>query len=656
MQSELEPKSLRWASLHNHSWNSLLDGLSSPESLIETAVKNGIVAISMTDHGTCAGLMKFYKAKNKIVNKLKGTEWEDAAKSIKLIMGSEFYIKFDDKVNSHLVVLAKNLDGYKTLIKMSSEATRPENKWRKPRLSISQIAELNKNRNLFSYSGHPGSDLGNLVFADLKGAYNASTESEARTFINPNCKKDLLAKADEYIQAFGEENFALEIQKFDAQRMPAQIVIAKAMQWLSKETGLRCVATVDDHYCYESQCVDQRVLLCSALKTTLPKIYKQLASDEDDAPLGGFFKSSKYYLPTAEEIYTLHSEDEIKYGLEIAESIEEYDITNKPIIPSFICPEGYNSDEYMKELCRRGWKEKLRFGSTEEKQIYIDRIKMELDVLQGAKLSDYFLIVQDIMNWAKSQGYMVGPGRGSAAGCLTSYLMGITAVDSVKYNLLFERFYNAGRNTKDRQSLPDIDCDVQANCREQVINYIKEKYGHKRVGQISNFGRLQGRACLKDVLRVHEACDFTTMNNICRFIPDESAIAGDLQEMADEGQQKSIILWALQNNAKELSEWASLQDDGSIVGPFAEYISQAIRLEGTYRQIGKHAAAIVIFPDDIEDNLPVIYDKDNNCTISYDMHDVESAGGVKFDILGITIADRIADAQNTICNEFLLEE
>lgn len=647
---------MKWASLHNHSYFSLLDGLSSPEELIETAIKNNLSAISLTDHGSASGLMKFFKAKKKIQDKLKGTQWEDASKAIKLCLGVEFYIKVDDKTNSHLVILAKNLAGYKTLVKMTSEATRPENKWRKPRLSISQIADLNKDKNLFSFSAHPGSDLGNIVFTDLKGAYNATTEAEARTFINPNCKKDLLNKADEYIQAFGKDNFALEIQLFDANRMPAQIVIAKAMRWLAKETGLRCVPTCDSHYCREEQSQDQRILLCSALKTTLPKVYKQIASDEDDAPLAGFFKSSKYYLPTAEEMYKLHPEDEIKYGLEIAESIEEYDITSKPIIPAFSCPDGLTSDQYMTELCRQGWKEKLSFGSKEEKELYADRVKKELGVLQSAGLSDYFLIVQDIMNWTKSQGYMVGPGRGSAAGCLVSYLLGITSIDSIKYDLLFERFYNSGRNAPGRISLPDIDCDVQANCREYVINYIKDKYGSKKVGQLSNFGRLQGRACLKDVLRAHEVCDFTTMNAICKNIPDEAAIADELQEMVEEGREKSILLWTLQNNKKELSEWASLTDDGKIVGPLGTYFEQACRLEGTYRQIGKHAAAVVVFPEDIEDSLPVIYDKDNNITIAWDMHDTEAAGGVKFDILGITIADRIADAEKSIQTEFLLED
>lgn len=649
---------LLWASLHSHSDMSLLDGLSKPEQLIERSVKNGIPAIALTDHGTMAGIIKWQKAKKKVIDKFSGTENEDAAKSIKLINGCEMYIKDDDKVNSHLVVLAKNKDGYKTLIKMVSEATRRENFYRKPRLSIGQISDFNKDKNLISFSGHSGSDLGNYIFADLQGAYSSQSESEVRQFIHPQCKKRLLEKADEYIQAFGRDNFFLEKQLFDAKRLPAQLVIAKAMDWLAKETGLRIVATADSHYVLREHAEDQRILLCNALKTTLPKVYRQIASDDNDVALGGFFLSDKYYLPTAREMSELHSEDEIKCSLEIAEAIESYDLSSPPVIPTFDCPGGLSSDEYMKELCRKGWKEKLHFTNKEQRKEYGDRINYELDILQGAKLSDYFLIVQDLLNYIKSQGYLTGPGRGSAAGCLTSYLLGITAVDPIPPGLIFERFYNAGRNTPGKPaSLPDIDCDIQGAAADIAVKYLKSKYERENVGQIANYGRLMGRACLKDVLRAHEACDFQTMNKICSFLVDESAIADELQEMKEEEGESSIIKWALENNQKELAEWAWWNEkENKVEGPFAKYFEQAIRLEGTYRQRGKHAAGYVIYPGPVTDICPVTYNKDGEVEIDFDMHDVDYTGGAKIDILKVWVLDKVADCAASIRNQFLLEE
>lgn len=652
MQSEL-----KWASLHNHSDFSLLDGLSKPEQLIERAIKSNIPAISLCDHGNMSGIIKWQKGKKKVIDKLKGTEYEDAAKAIKLINGCEMYIN-NGNTNSHLVVLAKNAAGYKTLIKMVSEATRRENFYRKPRLTLQQIGEFNSDKNIIAFSGHCGSDLADIMFSDCKGAYNATTEQEARQFLNPKCKKLLLEKAGQYIDVFGKENFSLEKQLFDQERMPAQKVIALAMDWLAEQLGLKIVATGDSHYTYPYQAEDQRILLCNALKTTLPKVYKQLASDEDDVALGGFFKSGKYYLPTADEIASIHVEEEIKRSLEIADMCESYDLSNPPVIPQFPCPDGMSADDYMRQLCRRGWSDKLTFSSKETKSEYAERVKYELEVLQGAKLSDYFLIVEDLLSYIKSQGYLTGPGRGSAAGCLVSYLMGITAVDPIPPGLIFERFYNAGRNTPGKPaSLPDIDMDIQGAAAEIAVKHLKDKYGYENVGQIANYGRLMGRACLKDVLRAHEACDFTTMNKICSFLVDESAIADELQEMKEDEGESSIIKWALENNAKELSEWAWLDEKtGEINGPMGKYFTQAIRLEGTYRQRGKHAAGYVIYPGPVTDVCPVTYNKDGDCEIDFDMHDVEYTGGVKMDILKVWVLDKVADCADSIRHEFLLEE
>ena len=659
----------KWASLHSHDFFSMQDALPSPLQNLEQAVKLDLYGMASTQHGSMGGIIKWQKSRKQLIEKFtadkertKDIEEKDKldiyierTNKIKIINGIELYVKVDEKVNSHLVILAKNLAGYKKLIKIASEATKKENFYRKPRLSLEQIAAINNDKNLISFSGHCGSELADCLFSDIGGAYSATTYEQAKSFIHPDWKRRLFDKIDQYIQTFGKDNFSLEVQRFDANRMPAQEIIAKTLRWVAPKVGLHCVATADSHYCRKEQAVDQRILICSLLQTTLPKVKRQLAIDPDDVGMSGFFLSDKYYLPSVEEIESLHEENELKRTIEIADSIEDYSLANKPIIPKFDCPNGLSSADYMRQLCREGWKEKLIGLSADEKNVYVERVKQELNVLQSAGLSDYFLIVQDIMNWTKSQSYLVNTARGSVGGSLIANLLGITSLNPIQYGLIFERFYNAGRNTKDHTSLPDIDCDVQASIREKVINYIKDKYRHECVGQISNYGRLMGRACLKDVLRAHEACSAAEANKICSFLVDESAIADDLQEMREEEGESSIIKWGLENNSKELKEWAYLTPEGNIEGEFAEYFKQAIRLEGTYRQRGRHAAGLVIFPEDITNICPVVYEKDGTPTISLDMHDIEYVGGVKLDILGISALDCIADAENSIRNEFLGE-
>lgn len=663
--------SQKWASLHNHSCiGSLLDAVPHPVDLVRRAVELDLTAIALSDHGTCNGLVKMAKARKSLIDEFKlkieyaSSEEEkekfhqyiERTKSIHLINAIELYVKVEEKVNSHLVILAKNKQGYRDLIKLCSEATRRDNFYRKPRLSLSQIASFNEGKNLFAFSGHIGSDMADQIFASHKDAYSTNNYEEAKSFIHTEWKKRIFDKADEYIQTFGKDNFALEIQLIDQDRMPAQVIVARTLRWLSKQLGIPCISSGDTHYLKPENAEDQRVLLCNRLKTTIPKMYKQISSDEDDSSMSGFFKTDRYYLHSADDIYKINSESEIKYTLEVAESIEDYDLYNPPIIPIFPCPNNLSSDEYMKNICREGWKEKLIFTEEHPKDEYVKRIKMELETLQGAKLSDYFLIIQDFISYIKSKGFLVNPGRGSAGGCLTSYLMGITAIDPIPPGLIFERFYNAGRNAPGKPaSLPDIDCDIQGAAAEVAVKYLRDKYGHENVGQIGTYGRLMAKACMKDVLRAYEACDATTANKICSFLIDESAISDELQEMKEEDEEgkASIIDWALQNNAKELREWAWITPDKDIEGPFAKYFKCARRLEGTYRQPGKHAAGYVIYPNAVTDICPVIYDDIGDCQISYDMHDVEYTGGVKIDVLKVWALDKVNDCAKDIRMGFL---
>ena len=331
---------------------------------------------------------------------------------------------------------------------------------------------------------------------------------------------------------------------------------------------------------------------------------------------------------------------------------EEYDILDKPHLPDFQCPKGYNAAEYLRQLCRDGWRDKIATDVDKSKhQRYVDRIKYELDVLQGADLSSYFLIVQDIVNHVRNNKWLPGPGRGSAAGCLVSYLIGITAIDPIKYDLIFERFYNAGRNTQGRVSMPDIDVDVPMDQRENIIDYIKDTYGKDKVSQMITYNTLKGRGALKEVLRVYSNISFEEMNQITKHIPDEAKIADELQDMKDEDGEASIIRWALENNQKQLKDWCYVKDN-KLEGPLAKRFEQAIRLEGTKCNQSKHAAGIAISQDSLASICPMIYDSKTKKNIAgLEMNDLESIGVVKFDILGIGLLDKMMQVQSILKGE-----
>ena len=326
----------------------------------------------------------------------------------------------------------------------------------------------------------------------------------------------------------------------------------------------------------------------------------------------------------------------------------------------------YDIGRLSSSLCRDGWKKReeqiedsiKRCGYiTEEqhkkrKKEYGDRFKKELEVLTGADLNDYFLIVHDIINAARDRGEIVGAGRGSAAGSLVLYLLGVTDVDPIEYDLYFERFYNAGRNTKDRVSLPDVDMDFEIQKRDDTIQYIKDRFGSDRVAQILTYTRMQGRSVLKDVLRVHSACGFEEMNRITKWIPDEAEISDQLEEMREDGEA-SIIRWALENNSKELEHWCYKDANGKLQGSMAKRFEQAIRLEGTNRSQSKHAAGIVIAQEPLNEICPILYDKRTGQNIAgMEMNDLEAMGHVKFDILGIALLDKVHGVQNMILEKY----
>jgi DNA polymerase-3 subunit alpha len=390
------------------------------------------------------------------------------------------------------------------------------------------------------------------------------------------------------------------------------------------------------YYCTKEEAELHRIILCSGMKTSIPKVTAKLQKGED-------FENKHFF--TSED-YCLKPPSETTGNEKLFEALalcEEYEITGKPMLPEFDVPEGFDSDEYLKELCRHGWKSKLapagKVADPKQKEIYLQRVKTELEVIFKANLSGYFLIVQDIVNYVKRQGWIAGPGRGSAAGCLISYLVGITEVDPIEFDLLFERFYNEGRNTEDHVSLPDVDMDVPAEHRDEVIDYIKEKYGIDKVSQMVTFGKLQGRAAIKEVLRINDAVSFSEMNAITDSIPDEAKISDQLELMED----KSIIRWALENESEALKSWCYYDEEGNLEGPLSRYFEQAIKIEGTNKSQGKHAAGVIISKHPLAEVCPMVKDKNGKMIAALEMNDLEAMGHVKFDVLGIDLLSKIME-------------
>lgn len=618
---------MNYIPLHAHSMFSLLDGLSKPEQIAERCIEIGASSCALTDHGNIAGAVKFYSAMKK--------------RGVKPILGCELYIcqqdpTIQDKTNrslSHFIVLAQNYQGWLDLIKIVSESNKPQHYYHRPRLDLANLAKLNTG-NLIAIVGH----LGSLLADEILDNYELKLNWKILGLNMIHQLKDIF-----------QDKVFLEAQLMDQENLPVQKILTEAIRELGKETNTKVICTPDAHYCRKEDAIDQRILLCNNLKTTFPEISRKISHNED-VPLGGFFTSDNYHIPSQEEMKALHTTEEIINTNYVADLIEDYDILSKPKLPKFKCPEGFDQDEYLRELCRQGWRNKIvNIIPKDEQQPYLDRIKYELEVLQGAGLSSYFLIVQDIVNFVRDNGWLPGPGRGSAAGCLVSYLIGITSIDPIKYNLIFDRFYNSGRNTKDYISMPDIDVDVPINKRELIIQYIKDKYGHDKVSQMVTFNTIKGRGALKDVLRVYGNISFEEMNRITKNIPDEAKIADELQEMKEETGEASIIQWALENNADKLREWCYIDENNELQGPLAKRFEQAIRLEGTKSNQSKHAAGIAISAEPLKDICPMVYDSKNEQLIAgMEMQDLEGIGIIKFDILGIALLDKIMTIQDLL--------
>jgi len=613
---------MTYVPLHVHSEYSLLDGLSQASQISKRLNDIEIDTCALTDHGTVSGAVDFSRT-------LKSA-------SQKQILGCEFYICEKEAAEKnpenrnliHQVVLAKNLQGWKDILRLVSQSNNTDQFYYRPRIDFKQLRTAASNGNLISFSGHLGSYLGKVAL-----------ENRSDKFI---CEA-----AYRLQNMFGKDNFFIEIQLIDSHNNESARIAAERLRGISKQTGIPCVATPDAHYPTREAAEDQQVLLCTSLKKTIGQVHQELKQGKSKS-LSSFFASNNYHIPSYEDMTEFHTEEELANTVCVADMCEQYDILGAPNPPEFSSPTGYNPKDYLRYLCKLGWSEKMGHikKNTDEFERYGNRVNRELEIFEEAGLSSYFLIVQDILKFCKSEGYLTGPGRGSAAGCMVSYLIGITQIDPIKYDLVFERFYNAGRNTDERVSMPDIDIDVPKEAREKVIEYMKQRYGKNNVAQIVTYQTLQGRSALKRVMQARGNISFTEQNEITKHIMDEAKIADELQDMQEELGEASLILWALKNRKDKLKDWCEIGDDGKLEGKMARVFEQAMRMEGTKIIQSKHAAGVVVSPSPISDTCPMVKSankSESDLLAGFEGPSCEDVGLLKLDVLGIRMLDKIME-------------
>ena len=549
--------------LHVHSEYSLLDGLPHIEELLEAAQKMGMPAIALTDHGTMYGAVEFYL-------KAQGT-------GVKPIIGCEVYLaprrmQDKDKSQFHLVLLAMNNTGYQNLIKIAT-AAQLEGFYYKPRIDKEFLAAHSEG--LIALSACGSGEIPQLI---LQGKI-----------------EEAIRAAKWYKEVFGPERFYLELQDHEPEEFR---VINRELLNLSKKLDIPVVATNDVHYIYPEDAPYQDILLC--LQTG------SIITDPNRLRMDGL----TYYMRSPQEMASIFSEvpEAIKNTLFIAEMCEVNLGPKTFHIPNFPVPEGFTTDSYLEALALEGLKK--RYGTiTPEIEA---RFLYELEVIKSLGFSGYFLIVQDIVRFAKEKGILVGPGRGSAAASIISYALGITELDPLRYGLIFERFLNPGR-----VSMPDIDIDFQDDRRDEVIEYVVRKYGQDKVAQIITFGTMGARAAIRDVGR---ALDMPPgeVDMVARLVPPGPKVTID---------------YALETSPK----LRKLYEESDYI---RKLIDTARRLEGVARHASTHAAGVVVADAPLINYVPLHRptrgEEGNGVVTQYPMEILEELGLLKIDLLGLS--------------------
>ncbi|MCS6984911.1 MAG: DNA polymerase III subunit alpha [Leptospiraceae bacterium] len=559
--------SLQFTHLHLHTVYSLLDGAIRIEDLMQQVKSLGMDAVAITDHGNMFGVIDFYLAAQK--------------HGIKPIIGCEVYVapqsrfsraevrKIADGANYHLVLLAKDKKGYKNLIKLCSRAY-TEGYYYKPRIDYELLAQHSEG--LVALTACLGGEVNRLLYE--------GDHEKARKL------------AGQLSEIMGKGNFYLEIQKHG---LPEEEQVARGAYELSRRLGIPLVLTNDAHFLRREDQKAQEIMLRIQLNRKL--------NDKLE-----FSFNEEFYVKSPQEMALLYPElmDAIHNTQTIKEMCQLELELGHPLLPDFKTPAGQSLAEYLEELAKKGLQD--RFEGREVPPLYQQRLEHELSVIHEMGFDGYFLIVWDFIRFAKERGIPVGPGRGSAAGSLVAYALGITSIDPLRYNLLFERFLNP-----QRKELPDIDIDFCRDRREEVIEYVTQKYGADHVSQIITFGTLSAKAVIKDVARVLDI-EFSYINSLTKVIPNTPGIKlADTLEMSP-----------------ELKDFVQKEEKGKLL------YQVALALEGTPRNAGKHAAGVVISPQPLEEIIPLAKDTSTGSVITqFEKTALEKVGLVKMDFLGL---------------------
>lgn len=553
---------MQFCHLHTHTEYSLLDGEASIKKLVARVKELGMDSCAITDHGSMYGVVDFYR--------------EAKAQGIHPVIGCEVYMaprsRFDkvhdiDNKTSHLILLAENQRGYKNLIKLVS-AGYIDGFYYKPRIDFEMLKEHSEGIIALS-----ACIAGEVPKALLRGDYDEA-------------KKIAL----KYAEVLGKDNYFLEIQDHG---LSEQKRIIPDMLRLSEETGIGLVATNDIHYLKKEDAKYQDVLMCIQMEKKV------------DDPDRMKFETEEFYIKSPEEMMALF--EYVPQAIENTEKIAkrcnvDFDFGTRHL-PAYAVPDGKDAFEYLRELCQSGLEKRYSPVSDELQK----RLDYELGVIKSMGFVDYFLIVWDFIHFAKNNGVMVGPGRGSAAGSIVAYSLGITTVDPIKYGLIFERFLNP-----ERVSMPDIDIDFAPNGRQKIIDYVVEKYGEGQVAQIITFGTMKAKLAIRDVGRALDI-PYAEVDKVAKLVPF------DLKMTISKALDISTELHALYENDPQIKE----------------LLDTSMALEGLPRHASTHAAGVVITSEPIVNYVPLQLNSENFITTQFTKDTVENLGLLKMDFLGL---------------------
>jgi DNA polymerase-3 subunit alpha len=579
------------------------------------------MALAITEHGSMSSSIKFHT--------------ECKANNIKPIQGIEFYIcppglSSEDKSPTnrrlnHLVVLAKNEKGFQNLLRLTSLANAQERFYHRPRIDEELLFQ--NSEGLIILNGHYDTSIFDCLFYNIDGVSKSSNLDEAKAYLYPDYKDRFVAVANRYKSIFGDD-FYIECQLFDPTDIVQQLS-GHLLYSLAKEFGFNAVGTGDVHYISPKDCEAHATFVAI-------KQQKKIK----DLPDIGYFKSGKYCLITNEEAQKYYPQELIDATSQIVNKIEDFEITRPQSIPK-IKIDGISTIDEVKRICN----EQLIKKGLDNPE-YRARLEYELSIVELGELEHYFLIVSDYIKWAEQNDIFVGRSRGSSAGSLVCLLLNIIKTDPVKNGLSFERFYSPDR--AESKILPDIDSDFQATRRDEIVEYIRHKYGVDRVCGVVTFNVLQAKSAIKDVLRVWDVCDFKTQNDIADLFEAKDKISDQLAEFKAETGHESMIVYTLTTNPDLLKDYCHLEN-GELKGEYAKFFDLAIQLEGSTKSISRHPSAYIICDRPIMEIAPLTKDsKTAHLLCALDMYSFELAGLVKFDILGIKSLDGLYEVNQLI--------